>query len=150
MKIAPKTEILVSAVISRIDQAGRISISAQQRRALGLEGGSPIVISVVGNELRIRSMSAAMAELQMEAGQFLQNEASSVDAFIAQRHRDAEAEEEPTPTHRDPGSGSAPGPGPEQKERPEPVSELEPEPEPEPVSEREPERLPRPKPRTKR
>ena len=83
----------MSAVVSRIDQAGRISISAQQRRALGLEAGSPIVISVVGHELRIRSMNAAMAELQSEAGQFLQKETASVDAFIAQRRSDWDGEE---------------------------------------------------------
>ena len=87
-------EKLVSDVVSRIDQAGRISISAQQRRALGLEGGSPIVISVAGNELRIRSVNAAMAELQNEAEQFLQNGAASVDAFIAQRHSDVDGENE--------------------------------------------------------
>ena len=84
----------MSTVVSRIDQAGRISVSAQQRRALGLESGSPIIISVVGNELRIRSMSAAMSELQSEAGQFLQREAASVDAFIARRRSDWDDEEE--------------------------------------------------------
>ena len=84
----------MSTVVSRIDQAGRISVSAQQRRTLGLESGSPIIISVVGNELRIRSMSAAMSELQSEAGQFLQREAASVDAFIARRRSDWDDEEE--------------------------------------------------------
>ena len=97
----------MSAVISRIDQAGRISISAQQRRALGLEGGSPIVINVVGNELRIRSMNAAMAELQAEAGLFLQSETASVDAFITQRRSDMDGEEERAP--------NVPEPEPEQK-----------------------------------
>ena len=86
----------VSAIVSKIDQAGRISISAQQRRALGLDPGSPIVISVVGNELRIRSMHAAMAELQAESERFLQNEAASVDAFLAQRRTDADGEDEAT------------------------------------------------------
>ena len=87
-------ESVMSTVVSRIDQAGRISVSAQQRRALGLESGSPIIISVVGNELRIKSMSAAMSELQSEAGQFLQREAASVDAFIARRRSDWDDEEE--------------------------------------------------------
>lgn len=94
----------MNAVISRIDQARRISISAQQRRVLGLEGGSPIVISVVGNELRIRSINAAMAELQNEAGQFLQGDTASVDAFIAQRRSDWDGEDEPVSAPSDPNS----------------------------------------------
>ncbi len=96
----------MSAVISRIDQAGRISISAQQRRALGLESGSPIVISVVGNELRIRSMNVAMAELQAESEQFLQNDSASVDAFIAQRRTDADGEEKLAASSEEPELGS--------------------------------------------
>lgn len=94
----------MGTVVSRIDQAGRISVSAQQRRVLGLESGSPIIISVVGNELRIRSVSAAMSELQSEAGQFLQNEAASVDAFIARRRSDWDDEEQlgPTPAEMKP------------------------------------------------
>ena len=98
----------MSAVISRIDQAGRISISAQQRRALGLESGSPIVISVVGNEIRIRSMHVAMAELQTESERFLQNDAASVDAFITQRRSDADGEEYMVVSSEKPHQGSKP------------------------------------------
>ncbi len=83
----------MNAVISKVDQAGRISVSAQQRRASGLENGTPIVISVVGNELRIRSVHVAMAELQTESERFLQNEAASVDAFIVQRRADVDGQE---------------------------------------------------------
>lgn len=101
----------MSAVVSKIDQAGRISISTQQRRALGLDPGSSIVISVVGNELRIRSMHAAMAELQAESGRFLQNEAASVDAFIAQRRIDVEGEEEVVASSGDAEQHNAPGTG---------------------------------------
>ena len=128
----------MNAVISRIDQAGRISISAQQRRALGLESGTPIVISVIGNELRIRSTDAAMAELQTEAEQFLQNEAASVDAFIARRHSDPVDDEAEAPGH----------PEPEPSARPEPQLEPEQEAEPEPEPERE--HASRPKPRSRR
>lgn len=84
----------MSVVVSKIDQAGRISITAQQRRALGLESGSPIVINVVESELRIRSMHTAMTELQAESERFVHNEATSVDAFIAQRRTDVDGEEE--------------------------------------------------------
>ena len=83
----------MSSNISKIDPAGRLSISVIQRRALGLDNGGPVVVTLVGDELRIRSMSSAMSELQAEAAQFLQTEDSSVDAFLAERHTEAESDE---------------------------------------------------------
>jgi len=79
----------MNANITRIDPAGRLSISAQHRKALGLESGGPVVVTLVGDEVRIRSMATAMSELQADAARFFQEEQSSVDAFIAERHAEA-------------------------------------------------------------
>ncbi len=79
--------------ITRIDPAGRLSISAQHRKALGLESGGPVVVTLVGDEVRIRSIATAMSELQADAAHFLQDEQSSVDAFIAERHAEAVRDE---------------------------------------------------------
>lgn len=79
----------------KIDADGRLSIPAQYRRALGVEAGGSVVVSLVGNEVRIRSAADAMAELQVEAARFLGGEDMSVDAFLedrrAEAHREAEA-----------------------------------------------------------
>ncbi len=83
----------MSSNVTRIDPAGRLSISAQHRKALGLESGGPVVVTLVGDEVRIRSMATAMSELQADAARFLQDEQSSVDAFIAERHAEAVRDE---------------------------------------------------------
>ncbi len=97
----------MNANITRIDPAGRLSISAQHRKALGLESGGPVVVTLVGDEVRIRSMATAMNELQADAARFLQDEQSSVDAFIAERHAEAvrdegEFNDEPAPLPTEP------------------------------------------------
>ncbi len=74
----------MDANITRIDPAGRLSISAQHRKALGLESVGPVIVTLVGDEVRIRSMATAMSELQADAARFLQDEQSSVDTFIAE------------------------------------------------------------------
>jgi len=44
-----------------------------------------VVVTVVGDEIRVRSMTGAMSELQADAARFLQNEQTSVDVFLADR-----------------------------------------------------------------
>jgi bifunctional DNA-binding transcriptional regulator/antitoxin component of YhaV-PrlF toxin-antitoxin module len=83
----------MNANVTRIDPAGRLSISAQHRKALGLESGGAVVVTLVGDEVRIRSMATAMNELQADAARFLQDEQSSVDAFIAERHAEVVRDE---------------------------------------------------------
>lgn len=70
-----------------------LSISAQHRKALGLEGGGPVVVTLVGNEICVRSMTGAMSELQADATRFLQDEKTSIDAFLTERHAEAAREQ---------------------------------------------------------
>ncbi len=48
-----------------------------------------MVVTLVGDEIRIRSMTGAMSELQADAARFLQDEQTSVDAFLSERHAEA-------------------------------------------------------------
>jgi len=82
----------MNANVARIDSAGRLSISAHHRRALGLEGGGPVVVTLVGDEIRVRSMTGAMSELQADAYRFLQDEKTSVDTFLTERRAEAARE----------------------------------------------------------
>jgi bifunctional DNA-binding transcriptional regulator/antitoxin component of YhaV-PrlF toxin-antitoxin module len=82
----------MNAKIAKIDPAGRLSISAQQRRALGLERGGAVVVTLVGEELRIKSITSAMKQLQAKAARMLQGEHASVDAFLAERRAEAARE----------------------------------------------------------
>lgn len=79
-------------VLSRIDPAGRLSIPARHRKALGLETGGPVVISLEDGEVRVRAVAAVMAELQADAARLLPGPATSVDAFLAERRAEAARE----------------------------------------------------------
>ena len=96
-------------VLARIDPAGRLSIPAQHRKALGLEAGGPVVVALEGNEVRVRAVAAVMAELQAETARLLEGPEASVDAFLAGRHAEAAREEAElvasTPGHRPPAAG---------------------------------------------
>ena len=61
----------MKSVLARIDPAGRLSIPAQHRRALGLEAGGPVVIKLEGGEVRVRAAADVMAELQAETARLL-------------------------------------------------------------------------------
>jgi AbrB family looped-hinge helix DNA binding protein len=75
----------MNAMLSKIDIGGRLIIPAQARKALHLESGGPVVLTLVDGELRVRSVASAMAELQAQA--------SSVDALLLARRAEAAKEE---------------------------------------------------------
>jgi AbrB family looped-hinge helix DNA binding protein len=82
----------MKSVLARIDPAGRLSIPAQHRRALGLEAGGPVVIKLEGGEVRVRAAADVMAELQAETARLLSGPNASVDAFLAERRAEAARE----------------------------------------------------------
>lgn len=86
----------MTATLSKIDSGGRLIIPAQARKALNLESGGPVVLTLVDGELRVRSVAAAMAELQVQASSFLSNDGASVGAFLTARRAEA-AREADTP-----------------------------------------------------
>ena len=83
----------MKSILARIDPAGRLSIPAQHRKALGLEGGGAVVVALEGKEVRVRAAADVMAELQAETARLLAGPGASVDAFLAERRAEAAREE---------------------------------------------------------
>ena len=83
----------MNATLSKIDAGGRLIIPAQARKALHLEYGGPVVLTLVDGELRVRSVAAAMAELQTQTSSFLADDTASVNAFLTSRRAEAARDE---------------------------------------------------------
>ena len=83
----------MNATLSKIDAGGRLIIPAHARKALHLEYGGPVVLTLVDGELRVRSVASAMAELQAHASSYLAGNGASVDAFLAARRAEAAKDE---------------------------------------------------------
>ncbi len=82
----PDTERVV------IDAAGRLVVPARFRRALGIRGRGTVVVGMVGDSLRVRTIDGALERLQRLARRKGTDGASTVDAFIAERRDEAEGE----------------------------------------------------------
>ena len=83
----------MNATLSKIDAGGRLIIPAQARKALSLEYGGPVVLTLVDGELRVRSVASAMAELQVQTSPFLSGDDASVSAFLTARRAEAARDE---------------------------------------------------------
>ena len=79
-------------VWTKIGPGGRIAIPAAHRRALGLGEGDDVQVRLEGDEVRVISRDAAIRRAQELVASYLKDETSSVDAFIAERRREATRE----------------------------------------------------------
>jgi AbrB family looped-hinge helix DNA binding protein len=66
-------------IMLRISEAGRITIPAQHRKAIGLEAGGVVVARVDNGEIRIRPVRAVLAELQAKPRRHQANSSESQD-----------------------------------------------------------------------
>jgi len=83
----------MNTVQGRVSESGRLSIPAEFRRAVGLEHGGVVVIELVGREIRIRTVDEVVAQAQAIARRLTAgNPDASVDAFLAERRREAKRE----------------------------------------------------------
>jgi bifunctional DNA-binding transcriptional regulator/antitoxin component of YhaV-PrlF toxin-antitoxin module len=83
----------MNAVQGRVSESGRLSIPVEFRKAVGLERGGNVVIELVGCEIRIRTISQVVAQAQAIARRLTAGKPdASVDAFLAERRREAERE----------------------------------------------------------
>ena len=81
----------MSAVFVRVSESGRLSIPAEFRKALGLGRGGAVVVELDGREIRIRTVDEAIGRAQALTRRLLGGKPdASVDAFLAERRRDAE------------------------------------------------------------
>ena len=97
----------MNATMSKIDAGGRLIIPAQARKALHLESGGPVVLTLVDGELRVRSVASAMADLQTQTSSFLADDKASVNAFLSGRRAEAAQDEGRSPDPEDQQASSA-------------------------------------------
>lgn len=77
----------------RVSKSGRLSIPADFRKAIGLDYGGDVVIELAGCEIRIRTIDEVVAQTQAIARPLTAGKSgASVDAFLAERRREAERE----------------------------------------------------------
>ena len=83
----------MNSIRTKISKSGRLSLPAKFRKALGLERGGDVVVELAGRVIRIRTVDEVVAQAQARAKWLLAGKPdSSVDAFLAERRREAEKE----------------------------------------------------------
>ncbi|MYA44299.1 MAG: AbrB/MazE/SpoVT family DNA-binding domain-containing protein [Gemmatimonadetes bacterium] len=82
----PDTERVV------IDESGRLVVPARFRKALGIRGRETVVVGMVGDSLRVRTIHGALERLQRLARRKRPAGTGAVDAFLAERRVEAERE----------------------------------------------------------
>lgn len=84
----------MNSVRARVTEAGRVSLPAEFRKAVGLGRGGDVVVELVaGREIRIRTLDEVVARAQELTRELLGGgEGASVDDFLAERRREAEVE----------------------------------------------------------
>jgi AbrB family looped-hinge helix DNA binding protein len=78
----------------RMGPDGRIVIPASFREALGLKEGETLLASLVGDEIHLLTVSAAVRRAQAIVRRFVPEGVSLVDELIAERRREADREEQ--------------------------------------------------------
>jgi len=76
----------------RINQNGRVVIPASFRKALGINPGDQVIMSMEDDELRITTMKKRIERAQAHARRHLKPGVSIVDEFIAERREAAKRE----------------------------------------------------------
>ena len=71
-----------------VGPAGRVVIPAALRAALGLEEGTELVLTVVGEELRMITPAAALRRAQARVAALFPGNDSLADVLIAERKRE--------------------------------------------------------------
>ena len=77
--------------VTKLDRHGRVVIPAEHRRALGLEEGDAVVVSLNEGELRILSRTEAIKRAQDMVRKYTKGR-SLVDELIAERRAEAARE----------------------------------------------------------
>jgi AbrB family looped-hinge helix DNA binding protein len=75
--------------VARVSEGGKMNIPASIRREVGLEHGGPVMVSVVGGEIRMRVLRQVLTDLQDEARDVFAGSGESVDGFLRERRAEA-------------------------------------------------------------
>jgi antitoxin component of MazEF toxin-antitoxin module len=77
----------------KVTESGELNIPPEMLRAIGIEHGGDVVVELIGNEIRIRTVAEGLARAQELTRRLLEGKPdSSVDDFIAWRRGEAERE----------------------------------------------------------
>jgi AbrB family looped-hinge helix DNA binding protein len=76
----------------RVNENGRVVIPAAFRKALGIEAGDEVVLSIQDDELRITTQQRRIQRAQRRARQYLKLSTSLVDELLAERREAAKNE----------------------------------------------------------
>jgi AbrB family looped-hinge helix DNA binding protein len=77
----------------RMAPNGRLSVPAKFRKALGLEEGGMVVLSLQDGEIRIRPIGVVLAEVQAMVAPYLKASGDSVEQFLADKRGEVAREE---------------------------------------------------------
>lgn len=81
-----------SSVRGHVSEAGRLSLPAELRRAVGLERGGPVRIEVIDGTIRIRTMKEVRDHIRMLARESGFADKASVADFLGWRATERAAE----------------------------------------------------------
>jgi hypothetical protein len=78
--------------VAKVSAAAKMNLAARVRRAVGLENGGPVLVSVVDGEIRIRAVRSVLADLEAEAQVAFSGFGETVDGFPWERRKGAKDE----------------------------------------------------------
>lgn len=83
----------MNAIRGRVSESGRVSLPAELRKAIGLDRGGDVVFELEGGHIRISTVQEVVSRAQALTRHVLGGaKVGGVDAFLAERRRDAERE----------------------------------------------------------
>jgi antitoxin PrlF len=77
----------------RMAANGRLSVPARFRKALGLDQGGMVVLSLQDGEIRIRPIGVVLAEVQAMVAPYLKASGDTVEQFLADKRAEVAREE---------------------------------------------------------
>lgn len=82
----------MNAQRGKLVSGGRLQVPADIRRALGLEDGAPVLLSIVDGELHVRPVHNALSRVQARLRTHVSTGISLSEELIADRRRASEHE----------------------------------------------------------
>jgi AbrB family looped-hinge helix DNA binding protein len=77
----------------RMAANGRLSVPARLRKALGLEAGGVVVLTLQEGEIRIRPIRTVLNEVQAMVAPYLKSSGDTVEQFLADKRAEVAREE---------------------------------------------------------
>ena len=76
----------------RVDGAGRVVLPADMRKALNLDGGQELLVSLEAGSIRLQTIDEGLAKVRKIARRRRKSGESIVNAFIAERRAESTRE----------------------------------------------------------